>query len=531
MRFLLSKRKTLFLVIFLLSLSSFAYPRIVRFLPTQEEIQRVSTGNQSYTLTPVPCNQVDFQDYTDCLNCLDYQQRCPDCCLVDTSPAEPPREEDCTASADSDYDCRVKAFDCEDVTCVTDPSWPAGCEVTDTDGDGVIQEAEIPGCQIKGCPDDSYEPDPDEDQACIEYPSGSKTWYCTERNLIPTDRGCVPNSGALAAHYIDRYHSPSASVELFYETGTQGAPEINDQDPNYQEIKIALGNELGIEFNEEEDGEEEGGENEGQGQGQGQGQGNNPQTIDIYQYQVYPSYETYIAECKNYTNAEEACRKGIFCCKQNLCTSGYENNCAFFDQNNPGTTFCDRRLEWDADVGTISFNNQDFCCGALGTVDGTSCAANHITGGTCSALSANIFRSVPIQCVASFQEIDPALFYEFIPRSDEKFVFYWSIDQAIPSSNSDASFYTTVQIHQGSDPASDNQNNVVLPTNAMPGLHVKSFQGQFSIFSAYSVDSSQLVPGQTYRARLYYFIPQTTATDGLQMQVQNASITIYRARE
>ncbi|MFO8052368.1 MAG: hypothetical protein R6U54_00175, partial [Candidatus Omnitrophota bacterium] len=426
------------------------------------------------TANPNLCQTINElqQEYNNCTQCMDLKDDCPDCCLVDTDSDQNFDAVNCTPEANSeDYSCDSFAFSgdsCSEAECFA-------LDNPDCSNDNP------PGCQVKGCPDDDYKPEYDsgEDEACTEE---SGIWYCTEDNLIPADRGCVPDSETIIDNYDQDFHD-DPKTELFYQTNTGGRPpRIEDGDPDFDsDIADSLGESI----------------------------------TSYYKYESLTSYSSYISSCISYSNEAESCQKQVKCCQEETCSS----------EPNPGygncTDGCNERLDFDELVKVPGEGIKS--CPELQYSD-------------CSLIQERITNCLLGGCASCFRKIDINFSHDFVAKSGESLTIFWNIlskPDVTPAAGYtevqardaiDTYFYTIVKVIDASgDPVYSSI------------MHQKSFNNAFSIFNATHLDSTYLKTGEEYSVGIYYYLPDITEdiaeVESMKMDIAGMEMTLIKIRE
>lgn len=464
--------------------------KIIEFLPVNEKIEN-ETWTGSVIVGEVSCDRGQFiEDMLSCDTCQGYfQKKCDSCCITaaggSAAATNQERAHKCTEEASSDYSCNPQAFNCAET------NYDQSC--TDYFED-CVNATTTPNCQKKGCPDSSFKPDYNPSPAanpleyCTQDPNDPTTWFCAKDNnspldnLTPEDRGCTPLAGVTIGRYDSDFHASSPSTDDFYTVTTVTSMDTTIQDQLETALEMTSGT-----------------------------------LTSYYQYVARNAYTTYINNCRDYTDSQQLCEKGIYCCKQNVCpnSGGYANNCG-----------CDDLIyEWDFDTGTLEdVDEVTKCCGQGGEVNRVNCNENYLTSEDCANLraSANI-----IDC--GFQPIVNSFKYNFVPKTGESFVFQWTatVNPQVSGgvSTEGVYFYTRLRIY----------NKTNEETKWSP-VHQKGFTGSFTVFSgvARENDLNPFLPGNSYEVSIYYFIPDPdndSATEQLSATITRLSLNIFRTRE
>lgn len=197
-----------------------------------------------------------------------------------------------------------------------------------------------------------------------------------------------------------------------------------------------------------------------------------------YKYEVSNDFKQCIGDCKQKTASLQQCDARRYCCEQQQCGGKYITQCAYPD--------CLERL------------------------DAMEC--DSYQDSTCISLMHSAVDSLLTDCSSCLKEIDPNFVYRFVAKSNETLMINWKINTANVSSiqipgislreyleGAPAYLFTMVKVVD----ASGNEVHRSM-------MHQKHFQSNFSIDSATVVTSKELVPGNVYFIRLYYFIPSLT---------------------
>jgi hypothetical protein len=140
-------------------------------------------------------------------------------------------------------------------------------------------------------------------------------------------------------------------------------------------------------------------------------------------------------------------------------------------------------------------------------------------------------------CRSCFKEIltssgAPAIEYEFVARSGEEAVIVWQI-AAHPAGGAlpkgvQTYFYSLVRVIDNDDPDAD---SLSIPHESV--VHLKSFEGDFTVYAATYVPPGTFKQGKKYLVKIYYFIPDISALPlggGVHLSVDLTSLNLMVMR-
>ena len=522
---------SLFLIVIIFSLSFLAYAqtRFLSYLPRDEELDGKSiTYDPPSTLNMVSagesCPNILFLAHAECKLCLnDLKILCPNCCFVDHLAS--PKEIRCSEGDTErgfDYGCdKKKVFNCDALDvhedCNSFPEDGSPCPGTER----VIQDSDINLCQQLGCPSSPVVPDPDRGERCTLHSDGH--WYCTEGDFTPgeEEKGCVPlthwqnkvdEDGNSVLGYVSGFHGSRTSS--FFDV-TVHAPEEECEGEGEDEVCEDVSTcpaEVLDELNP----------------------GGSGSIDTCYEYEVKSAYSDYITSCRNSANESQKCEKSIECCENDwmcnpppcligdTCETGLEN-CEIDDFDDPeGDCACKKINDWTVCNPTIQAElGECFTC-------------DQLTPQICEARRQNYVNCLvdaDSTCRNCFADIDSDFSYQFVAKSSEEAVVIWIIhppEDSMTEEGVTTYFYSLIKVCPSDSSEDDSCHESI--------IHQKSFQGDFSVYSATHVPEGFLRQGETYTVKLYYFIPHVTQLGidddiDLSLDVRRIDLIVYRIRE
>jgi hypothetical protein len=221
-----------------------------------------------------------------------------------------------------------------------------------------------------------------------------------------------------------------------------------------------------------------------------------PESLDYpcYKYRATAGFSQCTENCADFTAAWDTCNNGRECCKRAVCAAknpaGFANNC-----------------------------NPLSCAEILGI---TNC--DTYTDSRCAELSEKATACLlEGKCTSCFQEIDPAFYYRFVPKSRESLTIIWQMSTS--PKPAPAFFYSKIKVFEIRADGSENPQAI---HESM--VHQKSLEAAFSIFCASRLSAEKLKPGKAYVVRVYYFLALNPKLN-LEMKINEIRLIVIKSRE
>ena len=486
----------------------------------------------------------ELNDAAKCRRCVALRADCADCCLTENSNDE--KVVRCTKEDnDNDYDCTALFYDddCEQVECgdtcfnaCNDYSYsqfsdddietPNACYGATGTG-GTPKNTTPKGWQRRGCPeenDDELAPD----GSCSLLPGTGldRKWKCSSGELEPQFSGCDPNADSglkkPAPYYVVTKAVPdcapscetspcslpcgSAPGCAVYGTCTPPCtpsctssctPSCFSGDCDEAESSCSANCSPSCNTTSSctPSCEIESSRCTPNSCNTGCTSACIPDAV-FYIYALSSDFKKYIEDCIEYSDEYEKCKDRAHCCEEavcqskvvkdqdgkNWCNAGKDNNC----EN------CDKRICY-----------ADDCKEFDETTSAKSCPQMSSDANGCLLTNKDCFKEIGLD---TDEDNDEGFFYPYVARSGDALHIIWQIVTNHPKKKvvDGLSLYTLVKVWQL------NEKGLPIDVVHTSMMNVKSPEAAFSIYGTTTVSKGVLLPGVSYQARVYYFLPPPT---------------------
>ncbi|HOW42913.1 MAG TPA: hypothetical protein P5110_06600 [Candidatus Omnitrophota bacterium] len=413
----------------------------IKYIPRDHSMQTVrknfSPPLKLYESTA--CKNQFLIDMQNCNYCMQLWRSCPDCCLVFYPDGSMYRR--CTKFENSIYDCADVPFNVNDCPAVTCPA-----AITNPCAEG------IPHCQQRGCPANPPAPN-----GSCESRDGF--WYCPEDDYEPQPF-CHINCATVGSCPVEPYYDIDKLDPPPPPPDPKDPPPAKPTEPIDPDVEYC-------------------------------------QPPLCFKYSPTANFRQYVQACHDYTTQWEECRRGVDCCRRDLC-------------NGMGIQVC------------LSCETR---------INNTQCRNFTLPGCQETIRQYNEFITNADTAKHCFEPIDEtALTYSFVAKSNEKVSIIWQLQAECPLRNEidplkDILFYSMIKVFEG-DPDSDTSRTLI---HQSP-FHARSMRSSFSINGLTSVPKDKLKSSRKYTVVVYYFIPPSDYQN-MHMELSWAELIILRNRQ